>query len=333
MSTDELRVLRDRFGRRIDYLRLSVIDRCNLRCFYCRPAKEGAATYVHRLTPDAFVRVVRAFVRLGVRRVRLTGGEPMLRRDLECIVEGISALPGIQDLSLSTNGYLLERRAQRLRDAGLGRVNVSLDSLDGARFRNITRTGRLGRVLAGIDAALAAGLAPVKLNMVVLRGVNDDEIPAMLAFAAARGLELRFIETMPLGTPGRDAMARHVPAAEILERVRALAGHELLPAVSTAGAGPARCYHLGASGATVGVIAAVSRHFCAACNRVRLSAAGDLLLCLGQENRVSLRALIDSGASDDAMEIAIRDAIARKPWSHTFAQGDASAVEMSGIGG
>ena len=257
----------------------------------------------------------------------------MLRRDLESIVEGVVALPGIKDVSLSTNGYLLERRAQRLRDAGLHRVNLSLDTLDRARFRTITRMGGLERVLTGIEAALAAGLAPVKLNMVVLRGVNDDEIPAMLEFAAARRLELRFIETMPLGTPGREAMPRHVPAREILERVRVHAGQDLVPVTSSAGAGPARCYRLGASGATVGVIAAVSRHFCATCNRVRLSAAGDLLLCLGQEHRVSLRPLIESGVGDEVMEAAIRAAIRRKPWSHEFLDGGGAAVDMSGVGG
>jgi cyclic pyranopterin phosphate synthase len=333
VSESDPTTLTDRFGRRIDYLRLSVIDRCNLRCFYCRPERDQRSARVERLAPDGFIRVAAAFARLGVSRVRLTGGEPMLRRDLESIVEGVAALRGIKDLSLSTNGYLLERRAHRLRRAGLHRVNLSLDSLDPARFRAITRLGRLERVLAGIDAALAAGLAPVKLNMVVLRGVNDDEIPALLEFAAARRLELRFIETMPLGTSGREAMSRHVPAREILERVRVHAGQDLVPVASSAGAGPARCYRLGASGATVGVIAAVSRHFCATCNRVRLSATGDLLLCLGREHRVPLRSLIESGVGDEVMEAAIRDAIRRKPWSHDFLNGGGSAVDMSGVGG
>jgi cyclic pyranopterin phosphate synthase len=325
--------LADGFGRRIEYLRLSVIDRCNLRCFYCRPARDPSSSCAERLTPDGIIRVARAFARLGVSRVRLTGGEPMLRRDLECIVEGVAALPGIKDLSLSTNGYLLERRAHRLRGAGLQRVNLSLDSLDPSRFRAITRGGRLERVLAGIDAALAARLAPVKLNMVVLRGVNEDEIPAMLEFAAAKRLELRFIETMPLGRPGREAMSQHVPAGEILQRVRAHAGQDLVPVTSSAGAGPARCYRLGASGATVGVIAAVSRHFCATCNRVRLSASGDLHLCLGNEHRVPLRPLIEAGVDDDSMEAAIRAAIGLKPWSHDFVNGGGASVNMSGIGG
>lgn len=333
MSECNASALTDRFGRRIEYLRLSVINRCNLRCFYCRPAKDRVTPRIEHLAPDGFVRVARAFARLGVSRVRLTGGEPMLRRDLESIVEGVATLPGIKDVSLSTNGYLLDRRAHRLRDAGLRRVNLSLDSLDPARFHTITRVGRLERVMSGIDAALSAGLFPVKLNMVVLRGVNDDEIPAMLEFAAASRLELRFIETMPLGTPGREAMCRHVPAREILQRVRAHAGQDLVPVTSSAGAGPARCYRLGASGGTVGVIAAVSRHFCAACNRVRLSASGDLLLCLGQEHRVSLRPLIDAGAGDVEMEEAIRVAIRRKPWSHEFLAGGGSAVNMSNVGG
>ena len=326
-------VLADRFARRIEYLRMSVIERCNLRCFYCRPGHGPATDAGRRLAPEPLARVAAAFARLGVRRVRLTGGEPMLRRDILRIVEGVAGVPGIEDLSMSTNGYLLDRHAGALRAAGLARVNVSLDSLDAERFHRITRSGSLARVLAGIDAALAAGLAPVKLNMVVLGGVNDDEIASMLGFAAARGLELRFIETMPLGRPGHDAMRHHVPAARILERVRAHAGTDLVPVASTAGAGPARCYRLGASGATVGVIAAVSRHFCATCNRVRLNAQGDLLPCLGQAHRTSLGPLLAAGASDEALEVAIREGIERKPWGHGFASGRAAAVDMSAVGG
>ena len=323
----------DPYGRRIEYLRASLIDHCNLRCVYCRPAKDIAAGRCAQIDAGLLLRTVAAFARLGVRRVRLTGGEPMLRRDLVALVARLAELPGVEDLSLSTNGCGLGRLAGPLRTAGLARVNVSLDSLEPDRYRDITRGGRLQRVLDGIAAARAAGLEPVKLNMVVMRGVNDDEIPAMLDYAAQNGLELRLIETMPLGRPGHDSMVLHVPAAEMLSRLRAHAGRALVPVLSRAGGGPARCYRLAASNITVGVISAVSRHFCATCNRVRLSARGDLLLCLGQAHRVPLRSLIEGGASDAELEAAIRAGIARKPWGHDFSTGGGAQADMSAIGG
>lgn len=326
----------DSFGRRIEYLRLSVTDRCNYRCFYCMPHK-GACFGNSKdfLTNDELARLVRLFAELGVRRARLTGGEPLVRRDLAELTGAIGGLPGIDDLSLSTNGQLLGRYAQPLRRAGVKRVNISLDSLDPAVFARVTRSGDLGVVLHGIDAALAAGMAPVKLNMVVMKGINDREIETMFEFATARGLDLRYIETMPVGPQAGASMACHYPAALILERLRRHAGAGLVPAKGSKGAGPARYYQIGSGPAKVGVISAVSRHFCAGCNRVRLTATGELVFCLGHSDRVSLRELLRRGCPDADLKAAIRAAIARKPRRHDFLPDGAGTVSlpMSRVGG
>jgi len=325
--------LRDSFGRRVEYLRLSVTDRCNYRCFYCMPelgfVPEPRA---NMLRSEELVRLVGLFAGLGVSKVRLTGGEPLLRRNLTELAATIAALPGIDDLSLTTNGDLLGRFAPALKSAGVGRVNVSLDSLDAARFAEITRGGKLDHVLDGIDAALTHGLTPVKLNMVVMAGVNDAEIEAMVDYALDRGLNLRFIETMPVGINGAGTMSRYYPAEKILARVQAHCGGDLEPVSGMRGGGPASYYRVG--GGTVGVISAISRHFCADCNRVRLTAKGDLVLCLGQEGAVPLGAELRAGADDAALLAAIHAGIERKPQGHDFLAGSAAAaVPMIVTGG
>jgi cyclic pyranopterin phosphate synthase len=325
--------LTDPFGRRITYLRLSVIEQCNYRCDYCMPeSPHRSCGQEERLTIDETVAIVEAFASLGVARYRLTGGEPLLRRDLESLASALSAVDGVSDLSLSTNGDLLAGRADRLHRAGINRINLSLDSLDPASFRRITRGGDLNRVVAGIDAAIAAGMRPLKLNMVVMAGINDHEIAPMIEFARQRGAALRFIETMPIGATATAAMSRHLPAETILAHVRQHLGQELVPIFESLGGGPARHYRVADGDFTVGVISAVSRHFCASCNRVRLSARGDLHLCLGQQERMALGQLLRNGADCEELTAAIHKAIALKPWGHTFNQG-AAAIEMSQIGG
>jgi len=326
----------DPFQRTIRYLRVSVTDRCNYRCFYCMPSQgmvwEARSEF---LTFEEMTRVIRLFTELGVDRVRLTGGEPLVRRGIIDFVRKLAALPGLTDLSMSTNAHLLGDQARVLREAGVRRVNISLDSLDPEVFRRITRNGDLDAVLAGIDAALEAGMDPVKINMVVMRGLNDGEIEAMFDYATARGADLRYIETMPVGEAGIDGTDRFMPAAEILGRLRAHAGAELVPLREGRGAGPARYYRVGDGPACVGVISALSRHFCDDCNRVRLTAKGDLVLCLGQEDRVSLRDGLRDGLDDEAMKRLIREAIARKPRSHRF-NDDPHRValhHMSSLGG
>lgn len=326
----------DSFGRRIEYLRVSVTDRCNYRCFYCMP-RAGArfANAENLLDNDELARLIRLFSDLGVRRVRLTGGEPLVHRGIVDLAGLIGRVPGITDLSLSTNGHLLERHAVALKAAGVARVNISLDSLDPEAFARITRGGDLGHVLRGIEAALTAGMAPVKLNMVVLKGINDREIEPMLDFALARDAHLRFIEIMPVGEAGVQGMEHYYPADAILARVRKKAGAEFIPIKGATGAGPARCYRIGAGPATVGIISAISRHFCEGCNRVRLTATGELVLCLGRNDRVSLREALRGGCSDEALKTIIRAAVRNKPEKHDFQKsgGEIVAIPISALGG
>lgn len=326
----------DRFQRSIRYLRISVTDRCNYRCFYCMPSQ--GVEWEERgefLSYEELTRLVRLFSELGVRHVRLTGGEPLVRRGLVDFVRSLKQLPKLEELTLSTNAHLLAEQAAALAAAGLDRVNISLDSLKPERFREITRNGDLALVLAGIDAAVASGLNPVKLNMVVMKGLNDDEIGDMLAYAVAKSVHLRFIETMPVGSAGIAGTDHFMPAVEILERIKQVSGTELIPVNAKMGAGPARIYQIGAGPSKVGVISAMSQHFCDDCNRVRLTAKGDLVLCLGQEDRVSLREPLRQGASDDELQAAILAAVERKPFSHEFNSepGKVAARHMSSLGG
>jgi len=326
----------DPFQRTIRYLRVSVTDRCNYRCFYCMPSQGMVwEERSHFLTFEEMSRIIRLFTELGVDKVRLTGGEPLVRRGVLDFVKQLSALPGLKDLSMSTNAHLLGDKAETLRAAGVSRVNISLDSLRPEVFRRITRNGELQPVLEGIDAALAAGMDPVKLNMVVMRGLNDDEIEAMFDYAVERGADLRYIETMPVGEAGIDGTGHFMPAVEILARLKRHAGAELVPVKGGKGAGPARYYQVGEGPVRVGVISALSRHFCDDCNRVRLTAKGDLVLCLGQEDRVSLRDGLRRGLDDEEMKALIRAAIARKPRSHDFNADEQRVAlrHMSSLGG
>jgi cyclic pyranopterin phosphate synthase len=324
--------LSDPFGRRIQYLRVSVTDRCDLRCSYCMPKGfRGFEEPRHWLTFAEITRLVGAFTRLGVRRVRITGGEPLVRKGLPDLVAHLAGLPGLDDLSLSTNAMRLARYARELKAAGVQRVNVSLDSLDPARFAEITGGGRLGKVLDGLEAARAVGLEPVKINMVVLAGVNEDEVPAMVEFCLERGYTLRFIETMPVGRTGLAATTQYVD----LQRVRARLAerYELLPAV-VSGGGPARYVQVAGTALKIGFITPLSQHFCATCNRVRLSVDGRLYLCLGQDDRFDLRRPLRAGASDAELEAAIRAAVALKPERHEFREKPGQVVRfMSETGG
>ncbi|MBF0181029.1 MAG: GTP 3',8-cyclase MoaA [Magnetococcales bacterium] len=311
----------DTFGRTIRYLRISVTDRCNMRCDYCRPSVEPMLPdHAALLTLEEIARLARLFVGLGVERFRLTGGEPLLRRNLLSLARELGAMPGLTELSLTTNALLLARFAHDLRAAGVRRVNISLDSLTPEIFARITRGGDLAQVLAGIDAALEAGLAPVKVNMVVMRGVNAHEIPAMIRFAARRGVVLRFIETMPIGDAGSLFPERFISAGEILGIAREAFGQDPLPAEPGVGvgAGPARYFRIEGTGAEVGVIAARSRHFCDTCNRMRLTSRGGLVLCLGAMDVVDLKTPLRAGASDEALMAMIRAAVAMKPARHHF---------------
>ncbi|MBV8619690.1 MAG: GTP 3',8-cyclase MoaA [Curvibacter sp.] len=315
MPATPLAPLVDSFGRRIDYLRVSVTDRCDLRCTYCLPKGfKGFEEPAHWLRPAELLRLLALFVRSGVARVRLTGGEPLLRGGLTDLVRGIAGLPGLRDLSLSSNGTRLARLAGELRAAGLQRLNISLDTLDRACFARITGRDALASVLDGLQAAQAAGFTPIKLNMVVQPGVNLDQVDAVLAFAMAHGHVLRLIEPMPVGRTGQDTAGVDLSALG-----RSLAGrHGLLPSLQGQGAGPARYWSSPDGLASLGVITPMSQHFCATCNRVRLGVDGTLYLCLGQDDQVPMGRLLRAGASDAELLQALHAGIAAKPERHVF---------------
>lgn len=321
----------DRFGRHIDYLRLSVTDRCDLRCSYCMP--KGFRDFEepeHWLTFDELERLIGIFARIGVGRVRITGGEPLLRRNLPELAGRLSALPGLRDLSLSTNATQLDRHADALKQAGVSRINVSLDSLKAERFAKICGRDSYSKVMSGLLAAKSAGFAPIKINMVAMKGENDDEIDNMVEFCHEHGFILRLIEAMPMGDTGRNTQYLDLqPIADRLKHKYGLIEHS-----TPLGAGPAR--YLGSADGqfNVGFITPISQHFCATCNRVRLSVDGTLYMCLGQEERYEFRPLLRGGASDAEIETAIRDAIELKPERHEFREQPLKLVRfMSMTGG
>ncbi|RJQ47583.1 MAG: GTP 3',8-cyclase MoaA [Gammaproteobacteria bacterium] len=321
----------DRFGRRIEYLRLSVTDKCDLRCVYCLPRGFKAFEEPeHWLSFDEIERVLRVFGALGVARVRITGGEPLLRKNLAGLAARIKRLPGIKDLSLSTNATQLPKQALALREAGVTRINVSLDSLQAERFHELTG-GRLDQVLTGLEAARQAGFDPIRINMVALRGVNEDEIADMVEFCIEHDFTLRLIETMPVGSTGRAAADHYLDLQKVRER---LAQHyELIPSVMPGG-GPARYVRVAGTNLRIGFITPISQHFCETCNRVRLSVDGTLYLCLGQEDKLELRPLLRAGVGDDELKQALVDAIARKPERHEFLEKPAQVLRfMSMTGG
>ena len=308
-------MLLDRFGRSIDYVRLSVTDRCDLRCSYCMPRGfRGYQEPKEWLTFDEIERLLGIFVRLGTRRVRLTGGEPLLRRNLPELAGRLSALPGLQDLSLSTNATQLGRHAVALRAAGVSRINVSLESRDRACMQAITGRDSLRPILDGLMAGKAAGFAPIKINMVAMRGINDDQIEAMAAFCIEQHFMLRLIEAMPMGSTGRNA--QYMPLGAVRERLTEQFG--LVPQAQELGGGPARYLSTPDGQASIGFITPMSQHFCATCNRVRLSVDGTLYLCLGQEEQFAFGPMLRGGASDAELEAAIRLAIELKPQQHDF---------------
>ena len=307
--------LQDRFGRTIDYLRVSVTDRCDLRCSYCIP--KGFRDFEEPdnwLTFDEVERVIAAFARMGTTRFRLTGGEPLLRRNLPALAARIAALPHVEDLSLTTNGTQLVKHAQALRDAGVDRLNVSLDSLRGECVQQITGSDSLEKVLNGLQAAKQAGFTRIKINMVPMIGVNDIDLDAMVTFCMDNDFVLRLIEAMPMGHTGRETQG--LSLTDLTWELQQKYG--LIPSDVKLGGGPARYWTSPDSGFTLGLITPMSQHFCAACNRVRLAVDGTLYMCLGQEQSFELRPLLRAGCSDAELEATLRAAIDRKPERRDF---------------
>ena len=329
-QTDSNRLI-DPFNRKIEYIRLSVTDKCNLRCFYCLPKHfKDFELPAHWLTFDEIERVISAFADLGVAKVRITGGEPLVRKDLPDLVNQLSQLSGIDDLSLSTNAVLLSKQAQALRDAGASRINISLDTLKPERFTQITG-GKLQPVMAGLMAAKASGFAPIKINMVAMKGINDDEFEDMVDFCLEHDFTLRFIETMPIGDAGVDASQHYLSLKQVKHQLAEQ--YELVPGVMPGG-GPARYVQVKNTNLRIGFITPISQHFCETCNRVRLSVDGTLYLCLGQDHKYELRPLLRQGISDDGLKNAIIEAIAIKPEKHEFRSNPGQVVRfMSMTGG
>lgn len=325
----------DRFGRRITYLRVSVTDRCDFRCVYCMAEDMVFLPKRDVLSFEEINSVVAAFVRRGVRKLRLTGGEPLVRRDILALTERLGQYlgHGLEELTFTTNGSQLRKYAAGLAAAGVRRLNVSLDSLDAGRFATITRRGRLADVLDGIDAAVAAGLS-IKLNMVAMRGVNEDEIEPMLLWAHGRGFGLTLIEGMPLGEVGIDRVDTYLPLRQLRDR---LAQRFTLEATGHRTGGPARYVRVKETGGLLGFITPMSHNFCESCNRVRLTATGQLYLCLGQDDMVDLRvAMRDGGAA--GLDAALDRAMQIKPRGHDFVldrdhHGPALSRHMSVTGG
>ncbi len=317
MSVAGTERLIDRFGRVVDYVRISVTDRCDFRCVYCMEPDTKFVPRPQILTLEELALISRAFVELGVGKIRLTGGEPLVRRNVVKLMEDINRLPGLRELVITTNGSQLQRLAGDLRAAGVKRLNISLDSLDPERFGRITRGGKLAQVLAGIDAARDAGFERIKINAVILKHRNHEEVVPLVRYAAERGLDISFIEEMPLGVIDDHDRAETYYSSDDIRRD--LAAHfTLLPTTETTG-GPSRYFKLVEHGTRVGFISPHSHNFCDSCNRVRLTVEGRLLLCLGQEHSVDLRAVVREHPGDlERVKQAIRDSMAIKPKGHEF---------------
>lgn len=307
----------DPFGREITYVRVSVTDRCDFRCVYCMAENMTFLPKADLLTLEELDRLCSAFVGLGVRKIRLTGGEPLVRRNVMWLFEAIGRHLGtgaLDELTVTTNGSQLERHAEALHKAGVRRVNVSLDTLDRGRFEAITRWGKYDKVMAGIAAAKAAGLQ-VKLNAVALKGVNEDEFDRMIAWCGSEGFDLTLIETMPLGEIDGDRTDQYLPLSLVRAR---LAERWTLTDIPYKTGGPARYVKVAETGGRIGFITPMTHNFCESCNRVRVTCTGTMFMCLGQEDAIDLRGPLRASEGDELLRQAIRDGIARKPKGHDF---------------
>jgi len=306
----------DQFGRQVDYIRLSITDRCDFRCTYCMAEEMTFLPRDEVLSLEECLRLVKAFVRLGVTKVRITGGEPLVRKNALWLFEEVGKLERLRELVLTTNGSQLEKQAISLKQAGVKRINISLDSLNSERFKKITRTGELDKVLRGIQAAKQAGFDNIKLNTVLMRGTNDDEIQALVDFAIQQAIDISFIEEMPLGEVDHTRESTFVSNAETL---KTLQNQYALTASTANTGGPARYWRVADSNTKIGFISPHSHNFCEACNRVRITCKGELYLCLGQEDKVDLMPLLRNHPNDDQPLIqAILNSMSIKPKGHDF---------------
>ncbi len=325
-----MRALQDDFFRVIDYLRLSITDRCNLRCLYCMPVS-GVPLYKHAdiLSYEEIIRVVKIAAALGVRKVRLTGGEPLTRKNVTFLISSLKKIRGIEDLSMTTNGILLERYAGELADAGLDRVNVSVDSFDPERYAMMTRGGDLSAVLRGLAAAEKAGLTPLKINMVPIRGLNDDEIIAFAKITLRSDFHVRFIEFMPSGCIDFWNPEKYITADEMKKTIETIAP---LTPVRVRKNGPSKYFRLKGARGVVGFISALTHHFCEDCNRLRLTADGKLRPCLFSETEIDLRSPLRGAAPDSEIERLLRLSIKVKPKGHNIQEWKPELVRIQDAG-
>ena len=306
----------DQFGRTVDYIRLSITDRCDFRCVYCMSEDMTFLPRDEVLSLEECARLVKAFVSLGVSKVRITGGEPLVRKNALWLFQEVGQLEGLNELVLTTNGSQLEKQAQALRNAGVKRINISVDSLNAERFKKITRTGELDKVLRGIQAAKDAGFENIKLNTVLMRGFNDDEAESLVDFAIAQGIDISFIEEMPLGEVDHTRESTFVSNESTLKQLQSK--YPLIASTETTG-GPARYWRVANTQSKIGFISPHSHNFCESCNRVRITCKGELYLCLGQEDKVDLMPLLRNHPNDDQPLIdAIFNSMAVKPKGHDF---------------
>ncbi len=316
-DTRQATELIDKFGRRVDYIRLSVTDRCDFRCVYCMTEDMTFLPRNQILSLEELYRVAKAFTELGVKKIRLTGGEPMVRTDVMSLIEKLGTLPGLEELLLTTNGAQLDKYAGSLKAAGVSRINISIDSLDADRFKKISRVGKLDKVLAGIDAARLAGFDRIRLNSVVMKGYNEDEVIDLTDYAVERDIDIAFIEEMPLGEASdhdrEDTTCSNAWVRETIEQK-----YKLLDSTEKT-AGPSRYAKIAGKRSRIGFISPVTHNFCEDCNRVRVTVEGRLLLCLGNEHSVDLRAILRVPQSDDKLlKQALIDAMEIKPERHFF---------------
>lgn len=324
----------DTYNRKIDYIRISVTDRCNLRCIYCMPS-DGVREITHSeiLTYEEIIRILSIATNLGIKKVRITGGEPLVRKGLPYLIKTISNLGAIEEISLTTNGVLLKRFARELKEAGLNRLNISLDSMDPKRYEEITKGNNLSDVWEGIRAAEELGFSPIKINMVPIRGFNDNEIKEFAALTFNKPYHIRFIEFMPTGAKDIWSKEKYISTKELKEAISGLG--ELKPIKNEWGSGPAKNFKLLNAKGVIGFISAVSDHFCAGCNRLRLTSDGKLRPCLFSDSEIDLKKALREGCDDDELQRLLLLGLQIKPEKHNINESDPNAIErpMSAIGG
>jgi len=340
-------MLIDNYQRQVNYLRISITDMCNLRCLYCQPKPE-AGWKIHReiLRYEEIIKLASLMVQLGIKRIRVTGGEPLIKKDVLLLIKGLARIDGLEELTLTTNGTKLAQFAEQLKENKVDRINISLDSLNRERYSSITGGGNLEAVLAGIDEALSVGLVPLKINMVVMKGINDDEVESFARLTLDKPVIVRFIEFMPISQQGVEWDERYLPAYILKQRLSS--NFEIIKCNSVShpvplpkgrednsvhGNGPAEYYQIKGAVGNIGFISPISDHFCVSCNRLRLTPDGHLRLCLGQDAEVDLKLPLRQGATDEELQRIITQAVWNKPAGHQFQLDRPTGRQMVAIGG